>query len=156
MPAATNRSTGRPVPQKGDQTAVQAQALEAKKAEDAAQAQAEAVAEAEVASFEKKKVVIDYYTDADKPLAEVVEDEVTSTLPYREVTIKYGIENMVFGRKIIRQPEYRKDEKGEDTWEMVRPAELGGLRFLNFEEGRRYRLPRELADHLDEHGYIFH
>ena len=37
MPA-TNRATGRPVPQKGDQTAVQAQALEAQEAQKAAEA----------------------------------------------------------------------------------------------------------------------
>ena len=48
------------------------------------------------------------------------------------------------------------DDDGNPTWEIKRPAELGGLRFYNFEEGRKYRLPRPLADHLDEHGYVFH
>lgn len=156
MPAATNRASGKPVPQHGDQTAVEAQALEQKKLADAAAAKAEADDLADVETYEKKNIVIDYFENADTPLEVVQEDEVTSTLPYREVVIKYGIENMVFGRKIIRDPEFKKDEDGNDTWEMIRPAELGGLRFLNFEEGRRYKLPRELADHLDEHGYVFH
>jgi hypothetical protein len=35
MPAAMNRATGKPVPQHGDQTAVQAQAAEARALEDA-------------------------------------------------------------------------------------------------------------------------
>lgn len=155
MPAS-NRATGKPIPQHGDKTAVEAQALEQKKLEDEKQAKAEAAELADVEAYEKKNIVTDYYTNCDVPLAEIKEDEVTSTLPYREVTIKYGIENMVFGRKVIREPEYAKDDKGNDTWEIIRPAELGGLKFFSFEEGRRYKLPRELADHLDEHGYIFH
>jgi len=155
MPA-TNRATGKPAPQHGDQTAVQAQALEAKKLEDAAKKAAEVEELADVQEHERKNVLIDYYADADKPLEEVVEDEVQSTLPFREVTMKYSIENMVFGRKIIREPEYILDDDGNPTWEIKRPAELGGLRFYNFEEGRKYRLPRPVADHLDEHGYLFH
>ena len=155
MPA-TNRVTGKPLPQQGDQTAIQQQALEAKKLEEAATASAKAEELADVEEYEKKNVIIDYYADADTPLEEVAEDEVTSTQPFREVVMKYEIENMVFGRKLVREPEYILDDHGKPTWEVKRPAELGGLRFYSFKEGRKYRLPRPLADHLDEHGYVFH
>lgn len=156
MPVPTNRATGKPVAQRGDQTAVQAQALEAKKEEAAKVAAAKAEALAEVDSFKKKNVVIDYFADADKPVDDVVEDEVASTLPFREVTMKYTIDQMTYGMQIVSPAVYEKDEEGNDTRVLAEPAQVGGPRYYSFEEGRKYRLPRELADHLDERGYVFH
>jgi hypothetical protein len=145
----TNRSTGRAAPQPGDMTALQKAALEEKAdaaKDEAARLQA---AKVEVEDYEAKHTVIDY-SGADIPLPEVTEDEAELENPVREVIMKYAIDQMAFGREVISEPVL------DDNGNVVVPARLGGIRYFTFKEGRRYRLPKALADHLDERGFLFH
>jgi|SRR5581483_8174320 len=143
-----NRATGAKAPQPGDMTAVRKAALEEQHAEEQAARAAELSMLAETDTWEKQNTVVDY-TGADTPLPEVkpVEDDAN---PVREIIIKYPIEQMAFGREVIKEAEL--DGNGN----VLVPAVLGNIRYFDFEEGRRYRVPRPLADHLDERGYVFH
>lgn len=146
--AETNRNTGRRAPARGDVTALQQQALDEdrdRQREEDARAKAERAA---VEEYAKAHEVIDY-SGADEPLPEPepVDDH---DEPYREIIVKYDVEKMAFGREIVKDPEY--NEHGE----LTRDAVLGNIRFLNFKEGRRYRVPRALADHMDERGLVWH
>lgn len=149
MVARTNRATGKPEPQQGDVTALQLKRDEEAAAEAAAAKVVAEEAEAEAAAYEKKNVVVDYFEGADTPLPEVNEDEIWDDKPYRVATLKYSVENMSFGRKINR------DAYTDDNGNHI-PADLGGIRYLNFDEGRRYKLPKDVYDHLDERGFIYH
>jgi hypothetical protein len=144
----TSRTTGRATkPVRGDVTALQAQALEEQRDAKLAQEAADKARLREVEDFTKKNTVIDY-SGADVPLPEPEKAE--SDEPYRVITIKYAIEQMAFGREVLVDAEY--NEHGECT----RPAQLGGIRFFDFDEGRRYNVPRAMADHLDERGLVWH
>jgi hypothetical protein len=145
----TNRTTGRRAPARGDVTALQQATLDEARDTEQKEAAAEKKRAREVEDYQKKHEVIDY-TGADVPLPEPekadVEDE-----PYQVVTMKYDVEQMAYGREIHQDPEY----DGE-TGEMTKAAVLGGIRFLNFAEGRRYNVPTPLAQHLDERGLLWH
>lgn len=146
--ADTNRTTGRPnKPVRGDVTAMQVQALEEERDANAAQKAREDAHRREVEEYAKKHEVIDY-SGADTPLPEP--EPVENDEPLREFIAKYTVEDMAFGRIINSPAEF--NENGECT----KPADLGGIRYLNFEEGRRYRVPKSLYMHLDERGLIWH
>lgn len=151
MPAAApvrNRSTGKATAQAGDMTALRTAQLEDERDAERVEAARRVTMQREVEDYEARNTVIDY-TGADTPLAEP-EAEINKENPYREIIIKYAIDQMAFGREIIQDAEY--DERGNITV----PPRLGGIRYFSFAEGRRYKVPRELADHLDERGYVFH
>lgn len=148
MAETTNRGTGRRVAQPGDMTALRKQVQEEERDEQQREAARKMTMAKEVEEYDKRHTVIDY-TGADQPLPEVVEEEDNDD-PYREIIIKYDIDQMAFGREIV------KDAVMEDDGTMKIPPILGNIRFLSFKEGRRYRVPRALADHLDERGFVFH
>ena len=58
MPAATNRSTGKPVPQHGDRTALELQSIAAKEAEDAKLAAQTRALEQELAGAAKEPAAL--------------------------------------------------------------------------------------------------
>ena len=149
MPAPrTNRATGKPVTQLGDVTALRKQVLEEQRDADQADAAQHLAVAKEVEDYERKHQVIDY-TGVDNPLPEVIEED-SNDGPFREIIIKYDIDQMSFGVKVIKEAQY--DENGA----MTVPPTITGINFLSFKEGRRYRVPRALADHLDERGFVFH
>jgi hypothetical protein len=67
------------------------------------------------------------YTGSDTPLPEIEVHEVEIKNPYRTIRVNSKIENMTFGI---------------------------GTPLLNFDEGKSYRVPKEMADHLDSKGYL--
>lgn len=146
--AEVSRVTGKATPQRGDVTALQQNALNDQRDADAAQKAAADKHAREVEEYDRKHRVVDY-SGADTPLPEPerVEDD---SNPYREVIAKYDVEQMAYGRIVISEPEY--NEYGELTV----AAQLGGIRYLNFQEGRRYNVPKALADHMDERGLLWH
>lgn len=80
---------------------------------------------------EAKKEVVDY-TQRDEPVAEAapkveIKDKVV------EMRVNSDIDQMTFG-------------KNPD----------GTLNNFDFEEGRRYKVPQAIYDHLDELGYVWH
>jgi hypothetical protein len=150
MPATRGPRGERPKTQPGDGTGMLAQALEAerdtKEADDRARKTAEKAAEADRIKHE----VIDYTGDYDTPLPEVQRDQVDYTDPYRTVRMKYEIEDMVFGREV--KTEAYTDDSGHEREVQV----PGRIRTWSFQEGRQYRLPRAMADHLDDRGFVLH
>ncbi len=129
-------------------TALRKQQLETEHAAEIAERASELSMHAARQQSEVSNEVLDF-SDIDTPLPEY-KPPVDDSSPVVECVIKYDIDRMAFGMKINRPAEV--DEFGAVT----RPAELGGIRFLSFTEGRRYKLPRALYDHLDERGYVMH
>jgi hypothetical protein len=131
-------------PRPGDHTAIEAQKLEREHQQEQAQRAQELamVAQAEQEA-ERQGEVVDYFEGASRPLAEpefpADQDEAERSWVVRMLM---GVEQMTFGREIRREAQY------DDEGNMTAPPELGGIRYFDFEEGRRYRLPREMAEHL--------
>jgi hypothetical protein len=146
--AEVSRTTGRHAPERGDVTALQESALAEQRDEEKRQAAASAAKAREVQEYDRKHTVIDY-SEADTPIPEPERNEDPDE-PYREIIAKYKVEQMAYGRIVLSEPEY--NEYGE----LSKAAQLGGIRYLNFEEGRRYRVPKALAEHMDERGLLWH
>jgi hypothetical protein len=141
----------RPRTNAGDRTGLQNQALEAEAEETAAQEAARRQAEEDAEAKRREKEVIDYTNF--EAIVEVEENEVEDTNPFRTVRMKFAVEDMVYGRKVKIEevPTELRESMGGRT-EILVPGKLNDN--INLEEGRKYKLPRDLADHLDERGYI--
>jgi hypothetical protein len=132
----------------GDLTGVNSQKLAAERDRDkadAVQAEADELAAERVT---KLSTVVDYTQGG------ITQDQVIVTEPVvhpKEMTIRvnYPIEEMTFGREVIKDPVY--DERGFCT----EPAVLGGLNTYDFEEGVQYKVPWDLGQHLKEKGYVY-
>lgn len=88
---------------------------------------------------------IDTSLDATYPKVEVHDLEVKSPKVHG-VRVNYPIEDMTFGRIII--------DPGDP--ESGVPPVIGPLRTLSYEEGKSYTMDREVYEHLDRKGYIWH
>jgi hypothetical protein len=66
--------------------------------------------------------------------------------PDVSIRVNYPIEDMTFGREIISPGD---PENGI-------PPVIGNLKSYSFEEGRPYKVPRAVAEHLDAKGYLWH
>lgn len=64
------------------------------------------------------------------------------------VRFRREVEEMAYGRIVTSQPVY---ENGN----LVKPAVLGGIRYFSFMEGRRYEIPRAMAEHLFARGIVY-
>ena len=134
----------------GDLTGVQGQKLAAERDE----AQEAALAEAAAARTEKRAealtTVVDYTQGGIKDDAVQVVDVPEEPAPlFETIRVNYPIEEMTFGREVISPAEY------DDHGNVVKPAVLGGLNRYDFEEGKQYRVPHELAAHLRGLGYVY-
>jgi hypothetical protein len=129
---------GKVEPRPGDSTALKNQALEVERDERAAEEhrQAAATAAAEAAASQE---VIDPFRQLDAPLPEPERDEVEDDEPEMVVLMKYDCPQFVYGR-----------EWDKET------GDLGGIVELNLKQGRRYKLPKAMAKHLDSRGFIYH
>lgn len=153
MPAATTSNAVRRTQGKrpGDLTGLRGQQLAkeaaAKKAEEAKQVQ-EALEAQRAAKLTEE---VDYTSEAVAKAAEVsdvVEGEVEVRPATRRIRVIDDIQDMTFGRAVLRQPEY--DEQGNQ----VTPAVVGPLRNMSFETGRWYTVDADVADHLTFLGYV--
>lgn len=108
---------------------------------------AEKMSLATAKAAKEQEQVIDY-TGADTPVEEVETQEVEVNEPERFIRVNSEIEDMVFGRQVVTPAS--ADEHGN-----YRPAVLGPLNFFNFSPGKRYKVPRELAEHLSKLGYLY-
>lgn len=68
-----------------------------------------------------------------------------------EVVVRFRreVEEMSFGRTVVAQPVYDSDGQ------LRKSAVLGGIRYFSFDEGRRYQIPREMAEHLHLRGIVY-
>lgn len=65
------------------------------------------------------------------------------------IRVNFPIEDMTYGREVIDPGDF-----DELTGVFTRAPRLGNLRILNFEEGRKYIVDKDVADHLRSLGYI--
>jgi hypothetical protein len=84
------------------------------------------------------------YSGADIPLPEIEVREVEVNNPYRAIRVNTKIENMTFGRKIT--------DPGDPDNGI--PPVMGDLPMYNFDEGKSYRVPKAMAEHLGSKGYL--
>lgn len=95
-----------------------------------------------------KEQIIDY-TNSDDPLpvAEVRQAEVNT--PYRMIRVNQDIDQMTYGREVIDPGDYHNPDPS-----LRRPAIMGPVKMYSFAEGQMYRVPREIAEHLNDKGYV--
>jgi hypothetical protein len=129
---------GKVEPRPGDTTALKNQALEVERDERAAESTRQAAATA-AAEAEAALDVIDPFRQLDEPLPEPERDEVEDENPEVVVLMKYDCPQFVYGRE----------------WDKV-TGDLGGIVELNLVQGRRYKLPKAMAKHLDDRGFLYH
>lgn len=91
--------------------------------------------------------VIDY-TGADEPLPELEIKPVEINEPFRTIRVNTKIEQMTFGRQVLNPGH---GLPGDSDYI---PPIMGSIPQFNFEEGRSYRVPREMAEHLQKLGYL--
>lgn len=84
------------------------------------------------------------YTGSDTPLPEVEVHEVEVNDPFRTIRVNTKIEQMTFGRRVMNPGD---PERG------IAPI-MGDLPTYTFEEGKSYRVPKEMAEHLGSKGYL--
>lgn len=154
MPPAVGNTSARGAARKNprDLTGIRGQQLAAEAAADKAEAvkQVEEAREAERSA--KLSTVVDYTeapTTGTKPNFEVEEVEVEVAPKVKRIRVLDDIQDMTFGREVISDAAY--DENGN----MTRYPVLGGLRTYNFEAGRTYDVPADVAGHLVSLGYTY-
>jgi hypothetical protein len=116
---------------------------EAHKTERIEQSQRIALVNAELE--EEKNIIVDY-TGSEEPMPAVEVRQVEVNSPNRMIRVNSDIDQMTYGREVI--------DPGDYTASPPRPAILGSLNTYNFKEGQVYRVPKEVADHLNDKGYI--
>ena len=99
----------------------------------------------------KRATTVDYTGDSSESKLTVEVAEQVSVRPKTEVImVNYPIEQMTFGREVI-DPGVFDEEQGR--W--VKAPRLGDLTSYSFEEGVRYEVSSDMADHLKELGYVY-
>lgn len=69
--------------------------------------------------------------------------------PMVVVRFRREVEEMTYGRGVVT--DVIQDKEGN----VLQPAVLGGMRHFSFQEGRRYEIPREMAEHLVQRGIVY-
>jgi hypothetical protein len=95
-----------------------------------------------------KEQIIDY-TDSTDPLPEVEVRQAQVNTPYRMIRVNQDIEQMTYGRTVVDAGDYDNPDIS-----LRRPSVMGPLTEYNFKEGQMYRVPREVAEHLNDKGYV--
>lgn len=65
------------------------------------------------------------------------------------VRFRREVEEMAYGRQVVSQPVYDAQHN------LAVPAVLGNIRYFSFMEGRRYEIPRPMAEHLLARGIVY-
>jgi hypothetical protein len=121
---------------------LQQKLAEDKKSELVEAAQRVAMVTAVAADIKDNEIIDLTNSDEPLPVPEVREVEVNS--PNRIIRVNSDLPMVTFGREVL--------DPGDP--ETGRPAIMGPMNMYNFEEGQQYRVPRELADHLQQLGYL--
>jgi hypothetical protein len=95
-----------------------------------------------------REEIIDY-TDSSDPLPTVEVRQAEVNTPYRMIRTNQDIEQMTYGREVADPGDYDNPDLS-----LRRPAVMGPMKMYNFNEGQMYRVPKEVADHLKDKGYI--
>jgi hypothetical protein len=133
-------------PRPGDQTAVQKQVLQKEHEQELAERARElSMASAAEQEQQRRDEVEDAFAVAASALPEIPAAEDAEERRW-VVRILHEIEDMAYGREIVKEPKFN------DLGEMTDFPVLGNVRLFSFSEGRRYRVPREMALHLIDKG----
>lgn len=138
-PASNRPSRKRAADFTGKQTE---QLNEAKKADRAEQAAHMAMTVAQ--EVELKNTVIDIETG--EPVNDVEIREVEATSPTRTIRVNQDINQMTWGREVW--------DAGDMEANPPRAPIMGPLKTYDFEEGQPYRVPVDVAEHLNHLGYL--
>jgi hypothetical protein len=103
------------------------------------------VALATAVAEEEKNIVVDY-TDSTEPIPEVEIKAVQVSSPYRMIRVNQNIDQMTYGREVLDPGDYQSNPP--------RAAIMGPMKYYTFEEGVVYRVPKDVADHLNDLGYL--
>lgn len=95
-----------------------------------------------------KEEIIDY-TDSTDPLPAVEIRQAEVNTPYRMIRVNQDIDQMTYGREVTDPGDYDNPDMSQR-----RPAVMGPMHMYNFAEGQMYRVPREVAEHLNDKGYV--
>lgn len=127
-----------------DFTGLQSERLqEAKAAEQADNAKRMAMITA--VAQEENNTLVDY-TGSGEPLPQVELKAVEVNAPYRTIRVNSKIEDMTYGREVLDPGDFKADPP--------RPPIMGAITRYTFEEGRSYRVTKDMAEHLNRLGYI--
>jgi hypothetical protein len=95
-----------------------------------------------------KEQIVDY-TDSNEPLPVVEVRQAEVNTPYRMIRVNQDIDQMTYGREVSDPGDYDNPDLS-----LRRPAVMGSMKMYSFQEGQLYRVPREVADHLNDKGYV--
>lgn len=140
MPAATRKRAA-------DYTGRQTAALQEAKKVELAEA-AGRIALITQQEREAKNEVIDL-TGSSEPLPQAEMQEVKVSSPFLTIRLNQDIDQMTWGREVLDSGDYDNPDLSKR-----RPAVMGPMKYYDFKEGQPYRVPAELANHLDEKGYV--
>jgi hypothetical protein len=115
---------------------------EEKKAEQLESASRMAMVNAE--REEASNEVIDYFPEAGEELPSVEVRAVEANKTYRIIRVNTDIDKMVYGRDVI-------DPGDVETGRM---PTMGTIKFWDFKEGQPYRVSKDMAEHLNNLGYL--
>lgn len=121
----------------GNQLLAQKEAAAEQRAREAAEQ--DALIEAEQTQRRNTTVVIDY-TGADTVLEDPEPEPGEELSPTVTFIAKAGAEEMTYGIELNRDGTVRH----------------GRPRIFNFKEGQRYEVPRDLYEHMDSRGLVWH
>lgn len=93
---------------------------------------------------ELKNTIID--SETGQPVNDVEIREVEATSPTRTIRVNTDIDQMTWGREVWDAGDYEANPP--------RPAVMGPLKTYNFAEGQPYRVPVDVAEHLNALGYL--
>lgn len=141
--ASPSRGRKRPADFTGRQTELLNEAKKVERAETS-----ERVAMVHAQEAEHKNAIIDFETGQPDQQVEVRSVEVTS--PTRTIRVNTDIIDMTWGRQVLDPGDYTDPDPLKH-----RPAIMGPLNNHTFKEGQAYsKVPVELAEHLNELGYL--
>lgn len=91
------------------------------------------------------------HVDLDAGFSPLPEAEPNADPKSETVVVRFRreVEEMAYGRQVITKPVY--DDRGN----VIQPAVLGNIRYFSFTEGRRYEIPRGMAEHLALRGIVY-
>jgi len=95
-----------------------------------------------------KEEIIDY-TDSPDPLPEVEVRAAELATPYRMIRVNADIDQMTYGRSVTDPGDYDNPDMSQR-----RPAVMGPMKMFSFNEGQMYRVEKEIAEHLENLGYL--
>lgn len=101
------------------------------------------------ASAEAEKDDIVDLTESNEPIPEAVYQEVKVNSPFRIVRTNQDLDQMTFGRKVLDAGDYDNPDLS-----LRRPAVMGPMNHYTFKEGQAVRVPADLAEHLNNLGYL--